>query len=57
MINPQSLLTFILYPSVDEKEIIPVEMDMGVRFPRVVKELLKVTNGLETEETAEVSST
>lgn len=50
MINPQSLSGFNLYPSVDEQEINQVETDMGLKFPRVFRELLKLTNGFETEE-------
>lgn len=50
MINPQSLSNFNLYPSVDENEINKVEIEMGLKLPKVFKELLMLTNGFETEE-------
>lgn len=57
MINPQSLSNFNLYPSVDENEINQVEMEMGVKFPKAFKELLKLTNGFETEEGVDIFGT
>lgn len=50
MINSKSLSSFNLYPVVDENEINKVEVEMGLKFPKVFRELLKLTNGFETEE-------
>ncbi|WCF09240.1 SMI1/KNR4 family protein [Paenibacillus thiaminolyticus] len=50
MINPQSLSSFNLYPAVDENEINKIEVEMGFKFPKVFRELLKLTNGFETDE-------
>ncbi len=50
MINSQYLSNFNLYPAVDENEINKLEVEMGLKFPNVFRELLKLTNGLETEE-------
>jgi hypothetical protein len=50
MINLQSLSTFNLYPAVDENEINRVEIEIGFKFPKVFRDLLKLTNGFETKE-------
>lgn len=50
MIDFQMLSKFELYPSVDESEIKKVEEEMGNAFPKVYKELLKLTNGFNTHE-------
>lgn len=50
MINPQSLSSFNLYPAVDENEINKIEVEIGFKFPKVFRELLKLTNGFETDE-------
>ncbi|WP_342439384.1 SMI1/KNR4 family protein [Paenibacillus sp. FSL L8-0436] len=50
MINLQSLSTFNLYPAVDENEINRIEIEIGFKFPKVFRDLLKLTNGFETKE-------
>lgn len=50
MINPQSLLKFNLYSAVDDNDINKVEAEMDLKFPKAFRELLKLTNGFETEE-------
>ncbi|MBD8035076.1 SMI1/KNR4 family protein [Solibacillus merdavium] len=50
MINRYSLSKFNLYPAVDDYEIKRVEIEMGLDFPKVYRDLLKLTNGFETEE-------
>lgn len=50
MIHSQSLSDFNLYPAVDDNDINKVEIEMGLKFPKVFRELLKLTNGFETEE-------
>lgn len=50
MINPQALSSFNLYPAVDDNVIKEAELEMGLKFPKVFKELLKVSNGFETQE-------
>lgn len=50
MINSQSLSSFKLYPAADDNELNKKEVEMGLKFPKVFRELLKLTNGFETEE-------
>ncbi|ERI10256.1 SMI1/KNR4 family protein [Aneurinibacillus aneurinilyticus] len=50
MIDFQSLSTFELYPAVDDREIDSAEEKMAIKFPIVFRQLLKLTNGFETEE-------
>ncbi|WP_342481515.1 SMI1/KNR4 family protein [Paenibacillus sp. FSL L8-0340] len=42
--------TFNLYPAVDENEINRIEIEIGFKFPKVFRDLLKLTNGFETKE-------
>ncbi|GAA0137053.1 hypothetical protein YSY43_38940 [Paenibacillus sp. YSY-4.3] len=57
MINSQSLLSFNLYPAVDDNEINKTEVEMGLKFPKGFRELLTLTNGLETEEGVSIFGT
>lgn len=57
MINSQSLLSFNLYPAVDDNEINKVEVEMGLKFPKRFRELLTLTNGFETEEGVSIFGT
>lgn len=57
MINRYSLSKFNLYPAADDTEIKKVEIEMGLDFPKVFRDLLKLTNGFETEEGVSIFGT
>ena len=57
MINPLSLSKFNLFPAVSDNEINKVEKEMNLKFPKVFRELLKLSNGFETEEGVEIFGT